>query len=88
MHVIETMDQSRLLSDNKICIYESLAGRMIVNRMTKKCLQMYSEREIVAKMSRAMIESMKAMLSEDAKRRARESRKNLEDITVARRTTD
>jgi len=77
---IETMNQTRLSSDNRIRLSEGLAGmKMLMERLVKKCLQMQSERDIVAKMSGSMIEAVRVMLGEDAKRRARESRRNLED---------
>jgi len=74
------MNQTRLSSDNRIRLSEGLAGmKMLMERLVKKCLQMQSERDIVAKMSGSMIEAVRVMLGEDAKRRARESRRNLED---------
>jgi len=48
--------------------------------MAEKCLQLYSEREIVSAICSSTIDAVKNILNEDAKRRAREARRNCEDM--------
>jgi len=80
IHATESTDQSRMSSDNRMKISESLAGiRNTLDRMAEKCLQLYSEREIVSAMCNSTIDTVKTMLK-DAKRRARKARRNCEDM--------